>query len=236
MPEQMSATQQERFVRSMQDQGVAVTRTTKGFFLRLPNGESTTVHFTLSDVRAQKNLYAVLRRAGVRHPEDPKNMNELPESITESGQPAPRTRRSIERYVEDHGFPDKVAVLAIVKDTGMEHVTITRALYHMGFLPTKGKRGARDWLTPEEILKRKPKGGPVESQTFDPEPELEEQFLAAPDETTATPVPPMERREFLDSHDSWVVNLEGLPLHMSLGDYFDSIAASGLQFEIRVWR
>lgn len=244
MPESMSESQVKQFIFSMQDQGVAVTRTKKGLLLRLPNGESTSMHFTNSDIRAKQNLIARLRRAGVRHPDDNRKIETLPVSITESGNPAPRTVRAIMEYVESNAYPEVVTVRAISEISGMEHITITRGLYHLGFLPTKGRRNSRDWITPDDILSM----GQDSVHMVDDKPELEEEEV----DRFGTPVADQEKvelsesvavkfeqtsgREFIDSVDSWVVDLTRLPLNMPIGEYLQSLAASGLAFEVRVWR
>ena len=223
----------------MQDQGVGVTRTTKGLFLRLPDGESTTVHFTNSDVRAHDNLIARLRRSGVRHPDDPKDVRELPSNITDAPPVAARSIRKIEETVEELGYPEVITVKQIADHTGIAHITATKALYQMGFKPVKGKRNGRDWLVPQEILDRKPKEEPVESSTL-PEREAtaeeEAEVLASIADPDFVEVHRPEAREFIDSVDSWVVDLRQLPKTMMLGDYFDALRASGLEFEVRVWR
>lgn len=235
----MTASQIDRFVRSMVEQGVGVTRTTKGLFLRLPDGESTTVHFTNSDVRASDNLIARLRRAGVRHPEDPKDVRELPSNITDGPPVAARSIRKIEKVVEELGYPEVVTVKQITDNTEIVHITATRALYQMGFKPVRGKRNGRDWLVPQEILDRKPKEEPVESQTL-PEREAtaeeEAEILASIADPDFVEVQRPEAREFIDSVDSWVVDIRHLPPTMTIGDYFDTLRASGLDFEVRVWR
>lgn len=250
MAETWSNSRVKQFIYSMQDQGVGVTRTKKGLFLRLPNGDSTSVHFTNSDVRADQNLMARLRRAGVRHPLDPKGVNELPTTITEAGPPANRTQRTILEYIETQNYPEVVQVSHICKQTGLEWITVSRALYHMGFLPTKGKRGARDWITPDELIVRpepEPEPEVIEEPEPEPEPEVEEPEAtpagdgtdkieqpvnATPESTTFQKT--VEPREFIDNVDSWTVNLKMVP--PPVYDYLRQLRSAGLEVEIRVWR
>ena len=266
----MSQTQIDRFVRSMQEQGVGVTRTKKGLFLRLPDTTSTTVHFTNSDVRAIDNLMNRLRRAGVRHPDDPKDVRELPTNITGAKPVAARSIRRVKEVVEKLGWPEVVTVAEIVDNSDMVHITATRTLYQMGFTPVKGKRNARAWLTPAELLAEKPAEEP-ESPTFDPAPEADllDQAMSntsvatddyeKPSETTVEPVnfdPPLtdqeaeayveatkqEEREFIDTHDSWVLDttqLSGFPFTatpLTVEQLATVLASAGLAMEIRVWR
>jgi len=249
----MSESQVQRFIYSMEDQGVGVTRTKKGLFLRLPDGESTTVHFTNSDVRAIDNLIARLRRAGVRHPEDPKNVAQLPRQITE-GDVSRRTKDKVLAAMQQLDYPDSVRVVQMAETAHLEHVTTSRALYHMGFTPIEGKRNARDWLTPEEILALKP-APPVEPEVPDVEQgvaahddlmkfveganaaqaAVDAMGMGRPDVSRETVVR-NPNREFLDTHDSWVVELQQLPMSMTIGDYLQALDASGLDFEVRLWR
>ena len=281
---QMSDSQVQRFVTSMEEQGVGVTRIKKGLFLRLPDKTTVTVHFTNSDVRAFDNLLARLRRAGVRHPEDPKNVAQLPSQIT-SGTVMARTKKKVMEGMAELGYPDIVHVMQVVGVTGMEHVTTARALYHMGFKPIAGKRNSRDWMTPDNILSLKPKQKPSrvpaefeaeqESSTLPPddvdrfgktvaEQEAERQTphtdaaltkfvegaraaqatvdamgMGVPRETTELSTETVRNgngREFIDTHDSWIVELTRLPMSMTIGDYLQSLDATGLAFEVRVWR
>lgn len=267
----MSAEAIRRFIQSMEDQGVVVTRTKKGLFLRLPDNTSTTVHFTNSDVRAEPNLMARLRRAGVRHPDDPKDVKELPTNITEAPPVAPRSIRKVHKAIEQLGWPEVVTVQQIVDITEMVHITSTRTLYQMGFKPVKGKRNGRDWLTPPEILALKPNEEVVaeveavvddaESPTIQDREEVERVLGAAVEgareagrqlgrEMQAagmTPEPKIitveearaqadvtaQEREFIDTHDSWVVNGGWPP---AVADYLHSLRGAGLEVEIRVWR
>jgi hypothetical protein len=45
-----------------------------------------------------------------------------------------------------------------------------------------------------------------------------------------------EGREFIDTEDSWTLDLTNKPAHMTLSDYLTVLESAGLEFEIRVWR
>ena len=256
MPAAMSASKVERFIRSMEDQGVGVTRTKKGLLLRLPDGNSTSLHFTNSDVRAEANLIARLRRAGVRHPDDPKGVEKLPSNITEGEPIARRTRMLVLGYMEKMGYPEYVHVLDIREATGLAHITATKALYQMEFIPRKGKRGTRDWETPPQILALKatapepeapeepdPASLTVEEAVADEvevQPSVEQQpMLAEVDQQQVEPETPVVHqegdREFLDSHDSWTVDIQKVSSYL-LGEFAALMGAAGLEMEVRVWR
>jgi hypothetical protein len=252
----MTASAVERFIRSMEEQGVGVTRTTKGLLLRLPDGETTSLHFTNSDVRAPINLMARLRRAGVRHPDDPKDVRELPSNITQGPAVAARTKQKVIDYIVDNDFPEVVTVKELVDHTEMVHITATRAMYQMGFTPVKGKRGARDWIVPQEILDKKPVE-PVEEEPESPTlPPLtlaeaeayEEAMNPTRDEAEVARLKNLgamagekPEREFIDTHDSWIVDLRqftawGGGQNVTVEDMVKVLRASGLQVEVRVWR
>lgn len=147
---QMREAQIVRFTRSMEEQGVGVTRTKKGLLLRLPGGESTVMHFTESDVRAQANLIARLRRANVTHPDDPRGPLRLPTYITEP-QPKERTLDKARAIIEKMGYPERVATSDLY-DT-FATTDAGRMLYFLGYRPStvRGKRGMRLWDAPEEL-------------------------------------------------------------------------------------
>lgn len=247
----MSATQVNRFVDSMTDQGVGVTRTKKGLFLRLPDGSSTSVHFTTSDVRALPNLMTRLRRAGVRHPDDTKDVTALPSNITDVAV-AERTKRRVREAIATMGYPEYVTVMDVKEVTGMEHVTISRALYALDFVPVRGKRNGRDWMTPQDILSENPEevdGKPAqvepESITFQPDdtavptPDDEHPEPEEPQTIEEPQVEPAQRIDFIDERDSWVPDMKellGVALYAMVKDRLQVLSAVGIEFEIRVWR
>lgn len=248
----MSEPQVARFTKSMMEQGVGVLRTKKGLLLRLPDGSSTSVHFTNSDIRATTNLYARLRRAGVRHPEDPKNVSQLPSQITE-GTTAPRTKLKVLEAMKELNYPDSVTVQQMRSLTGLEHITASKALFHLGFTPVVGRRNSRDWMTPADLLDQRrlePESEPAEeSPTFsgdDENGELFDNVRSIVDGARAfqqevndlgmgePQVQAVGDREFIDTHDSWIVDLKSVPKEVRT--YMKGLAAAGLHAEIRVWR
>lgn len=56
---------------SLESQGATVERRTRGWFVKFPNGDTTTIHPSDSDHRAEKNTRARVKRAGLRWPFDP---------------------------------------------------------------------------------------------------------------------------------------------------------------------
>lgn len=275
---QMSITQQQRFTRICEDQGIKVTRTKKGLLLRFPDGSSTVQHFTTSDVKATQNQIARFRRAGMTHPEDNRGPKDLPAYIT-SGSITPATRKKIIDYVLSRGVPEVVYQKDVSKDTGMDPGWANRALFHTGFRPGKAKNSkiGRPWYTPEELLEQRPAGTVVHDPVVGDEPASIPEREATPAEEAAilesvaspasdfvevgppTPEPieditPEEaaayheaiksqqeavEREFIDTHESWVVepgDLFGNKFKQFMKDELRVIEALGLEFEIRVWR
>jgi hypothetical protein len=149
----MTPSQQQRFIRICEDQGIRVTRTKKGLFIRFPDGTSTVQHFTTSDVKAVPNQISRFRRAGMTHPDDPRGPKDLPKYIT-GGTISEATRKKIVDYVVSRGIPDIVYQKDVTKDLNMDPGWANRALYHTGFRPGKAKNSkiGRPWYTPQELV------------------------------------------------------------------------------------
>lgn len=58
---------------SLERQGCGVERKNKGWFIKFPNGDSTMIHTSDSDHRAEKNTRARVLRAGLQWPFDGSN-------------------------------------------------------------------------------------------------------------------------------------------------------------------
>jgi hypothetical protein len=255
----MSASQIIRFTKAMEDQGVGVTRTKKGLFLRLPNGESDMVHFTNSDTRAFDNLVSRLRRAGVQHPDDPKVLKDLPHYIT-TGTVKESSKLRVYEYVRENDYPTEVYQGEISKKKFMDPGSVNRVLYHSGFIPSPSvsKKKGRPWLTPAWLLEEKGKDN-VEDATPEPKPTpitdaaladfvergrraqeaVDELGAGRPPENRPDPLDVSREtsgREFIDTHDSWTLDLSTKPAHLTLSDYLSILESAGLGYEIRVWR
>jgi hypothetical protein len=284
---QMTPSQQQRFTRICEDQGIKVTRTKKGLLLRFPDGTSTVQHFTTSDVKANQNQIARFRRAGVMHPDDNRVQKELPNYIT-GGSITANTRKKILDYILSRDIPEVVYQKDVSKDLNMDPGWANRALYHTGFRPGKAKNSkvGRPWYTPEDILALRPTmvhdpvvgEEPAEAEWNDgpvlpiqdaavgreekpmpriglPDPVLEEREATPAEEAAilesinnpdfvevGPPTPEVKtegQREFIDTHESWVVEpgqLFGKKFEQFMKDELRVLEALGLEFEIRVWR
>lgn len=140
-----------RFSKSMESQGVVVTRTKKGLLLRLPDKTTAMIHFTTSDRNADKIVKARLRRSGVNHPDDNKAVT-LPSYIT-SGTVRQQSKENFYQWVRKHEYPMEVYGRDLVTDLNMDAGQVNRVLFHAGFVPQKGltKKG-RAWQTPDWLL------------------------------------------------------------------------------------
>lgn len=149
----MGTNQIRQFTQFCEAQGIGVTRTKKGLFLRFPDGSSTVQHFTTSDTKAVNNQIARFRRAGVVHPDDPRGPKGLADYIT-SGKIGETTRKTLIKHIIDSGYPGVVYAPDIVKALNWEPSQVNRALYHTGFRagPVKNRRQPRPWYTPDDIL------------------------------------------------------------------------------------
>jgi hypothetical protein len=228
----MTPMQIDQFAMAMDAQGVNVTRTKKGLLLRLPDGSTQMKHFTESDIRGHKNLTAALKRAGITMPGE--RTADLPAYIT-SGTISKRSKERIEQYVRDRGFPEIIYYADIRRDLDLDPATVNRHLYHTGFVAEQviNKKRGRPWRTPDYLMEEKA----LLNENTD-QPEATPDVPAPP--VVAAPAPaPVSRqtveREFIDSHRSRVVNLDGIPENVTARDYLRSLASAGLEVEIRVW-
>lgn len=156
MTRTMSKTQQDAFVRHLEDQGCAVRRTSQGgFFIYFPDGGKTSVHVSTSDIRAEKNAIATFRRHGIHHPNDPKEIDMVANKNDEgypdymTGPITSTTRKTVLAELESRGWPLRLRA----KDLAMDTVTANRALYAVGYRwedPESPSRN-RYWKAPDEI-------------------------------------------------------------------------------------
>ena len=131
--------------------------------------------------------------------------------------------------------------------------------------PGSKGREKRVWITPDDILSLKesvtvdkqpePVAEVVEEVVEESLPVMEPispQNIPTPPPITIPPMPDVvkniteqqrepevqveEGREFIDSEDSWTLDLSNKPAHMILSDYLRVLETAGLEYEIRVWR
>lgn len=238
----LSMKETRRLVEHVQRQGVTATKTKNGVLLRLPNGESTVVHYSVSDYRGPQKLRAQLKRAGVSWPTDPGVHRQ-------TGKPSKQTQERALRALESLGNPDRVTTKELAMAMGMDSrtngATIVRYLTWAGW-DQVGKTNAAHWLAPlpDDATDPFPT---AEAVTVDEAPAAAE---AAPEAATAvdeTPAPTQpeiapdqptapQGREFIDTADSWTADWDKLPPETTLGTLRAMLDAMGLSAEIRTWR
>jgi hypothetical protein len=249
----------------LEPQGVTTTRTKKGLMLRLPDGTSTMLHFTGSDVRERDNVRARIHRAGLSWPGD---------DLTASAQRTPSPRNMARAQAVLDGFdgdsirPIELARLVTAADgQKFSRESASRVLHALGWSVmgrTSGQRWHRPAAEPEPLPELVTNGHhpePIEPEPTEPEP-TEPELVAEPEpepwlpaggiavtvapELVAEPEPiepePIEPEPEPEPHPdaavpgSWAMELEHLPAETTIAQLWVYIAALGLQGEVRVWR
>ncbi len=217
----LSKKETARLLTHVEAQGVQVTDVKNGVMLRLPNGESTVVHYSVSDHRGPANLRARLKRAGVTWPTD---------GDEERALPTKRTREIGVAALANLGNPEETKIgpvrdqfAALGWDT-VTNGTLRRVMLWLGYEPI-GKTAAIRWVKPRPII-----------DLPTPAPEADTAPLVAledaPEETTA---PAVRLREFIDTHDSAAADLDRLADY-PIATVRAILEACGLTLEVRVWR
>lgn len=202
-----------RIINYLEPQGVTVTRTTKGLLFRLPNGSTESLHFTQSDWRATRNFRAQLRRNGVEYPGDYSQAKSRKKPYKQSVE---KITTALESWPEG----ERVTTVELCRRTGnMTSSTVVHVMQSLGWWHDYKKPGSRQtyyWnppIDPHEIVEELPEPEPVED-----------------------PINRPALREFLDTVDSWCVQLDGLDQTTTVAQLRALYAASGLNAELRVWR
>lgn len=161
--------EQDRYIKELEAQGCRVRYGGRGSKLVVyaPDGGSTTIHFTTSDIKSLQASISWFRRHGLRHPDDTKEVRverEDPPAETD-GDPYPdyvkgklsnTIRTKALALLREQGWPSEVTVKAL---PGMDPASAAKALYAIGYRWPEGTAGgqtgpkARVWHAPEEIRK-----------------------------------------------------------------------------------
>jgi hypothetical protein len=257
----LSKSETARLLAHIEPQGVRVTNVKKGVMLRLPNGDSTVVHYSVSDHRGPQNLKSRLKRAGVTWPMDP-NVKR-----PEKGIPTPHAQELATRAINELGKPERVKAAEmrnLFHEYGWENVTngtIRRVMIWLGY-ESHGNTGNLVWIKPRPVRTRQLRALDVMAEVANtpapepapvPEPAPAEARRdetpgapAEPVETEPTPILPAEpepetpaasgEREFIDTANSWTVDVEAANLAgMTISDFTAIMRSAGLTVEIRVW-
>ena len=220
----LSKKETARLLTHVEAQGVAVTTVKNGYMLRLPNGESTTVHLSVSDHRGPLNLRAFLKRNGIDWPTDKQSDIKMLKSTIAKGEEV-LEKMGNPRTVRMHDF----ATAASLIEWNVPNMTISRFLVYKGYEPV-GNTVQRRYIMPEPIVTE------LKPPVVSPEPKAIVSIVKQPLDSVLTKETTLEVREFLDTHDSWTVNLDILPDTLSVRDMKLMFAAIGVEFEVRVWK
>jgi hypothetical protein len=218
----LSKKETARLLTHVENQGVVVTPVKNGYMLRLPNGESTTVHLSVSDHRGPLNMRAFLKRNGIDWPNDRKDVK-ISKVTAERGSTVlekmgnPRTLRA-------HDF----IIAAQLIDWKVAGETVKNFLHSQGY-EAVGNTVQRRFILPDEIV---PEEKVVE--VVPPKPIVS--IVKEPIPTILEKESTIELREFLDTHDSWTVNMDIFPDTLTFKDMKLVLAAMGVSFELRVWK
>lgn len=214
----MSKKETARLLDHIEPQGVKITRVSKGFLLRLPDGGTTTVHLTNSDHRADDNLRARLKRAGISWPTDGHAVKSKP------------TKATLEKgriVLEKMGFPNTIRVHDFITAASLIDWNVA-ANTVVAFLQTEGYMGIGS-----TVSRRYRK---YTDTDIEPEPTVIVPITDEVELQAKLPAHVVEHREFLDTHDSWTMDTTVLPESLTLKDMQLMFAALGINFEIRVWK
>jgi hypothetical protein len=192
----------------VEPQGVTVTRTTKGLLFRFPNGETEMLHFTNSDWRATRNTRANFRRNGIQWPGD---FGDKKRPSTTAG-----TVKKVEAYLATLPAGEHVSSSHVAAGANVSFPAVAGAMVKLGWWKESTERLAK-WAPPIE--------NPTEVVEEVTEPDAE-----------PTPTPSAHYREFLDTVDSWVTELEDIEGGMTVQQLLSTCRAMGLAVELRVWR
>ena len=210
----LSKKETEKLLTHVEAQGVKVTPVKNGFMLRLPNGESTTVHLSVSDHRGPANMRAFLKRNGIDWPTDKVKNQKLSKGSLDKGDalilaldfPAAITNKHLRHTASDMGWNPTADVLGrYMRIAGYEAI---------------GRTAGIIWKKPMPIIE-----------------EVKKEVVTVEKQEVVTDTGNVYlSREFLDTHDSWTVDLAMMPQNVTLSDMQMMFKATGLSFEIRVWR
>jgi hypothetical protein len=222
----LSKKETARLLTHIEAQGVVTTPVKNGVMLRLPNGESTTVHFSVSDHRGPLNMRAFLKRNGIDWPTD-KHDVKVSKATKERG----------DIVLEKMGNPSTIRahdfhIAAGLIDWKVSNTTVANYLYSKGYEGV-GNTVQRRFVIPDPFVVEAPK---LKSDEVSPQSHPIVSIVKTPLPEILTKESTLEVREFLDTHDSWVVNMDILPDTLTVRDMKLVLAALGVSFEVRVWK
>jgi hypothetical protein len=219
-------------------------------------------------VRGPKNLAAQLRRAGVTSPDDNKPAA-LPGYITSgtiTSRSRQTVIDFIEKHNYPTVVFSKDLVSELGADPGSVNRMLYHCGFTVG--ESMGRKG-RPWYTPDALLAMKQKDddnqvipeharqiidgaraaqAEIDQIIAEAEPVTEEVVEPVQEEVVVEPEPepveeksssPAEDIHFIDTRDSWVVDMEellGYHLSRQVRDRLEVLTVVGISYEMRVWR
>lgn len=212
-----------RVIAHVEPQGVRVTPIRDGVLLRMPDGESTAVHFSGSDHRGPANLRAKLKRSGITWPTDGTTRQRYRASKP--------TIANGDLALSRLGSPETVTTAEMlaawpVSEDGKTatRITVARYMDQAGYELVGHSRTAR-WVRCEipERYRLAEDDNPTDEQD---NPDTATDGLAVSTDGDL---------EFIDSRDSWTLDLDAVA-GVSVRDVQAVLAAAGVALELRVWR
>lgn len=247
----MSRKEIDTVLKGLEAQGCELVPRKNGTVVRFPNGGHTSFHYSQSDTNDRKYSRALIRRNGLKWPLDGESRKK--DIMAPAGRPRNEQKwaaiRATLAHREEQGYTTHQMAL-LRKETGESDAFLRRVLIEEGY--------SKDEAT---ATWSKPSAGPVTvesklvvpgySTPFFEEPKimpskLTEAIKTAGQTTAATPVnvnpvsapaPVKETdREFIDTHESWTIDINPSIKAQTVDDLLRIYAAAGLEMELRVWR
>ena len=204
-----------KLIKRLTDLGVPVRDTKAGWMVLAPDGTSITIHRTESDHRAIKNTLSRLKKAGVQ----------LDKETDVDIKARKETIEAVKQKLEELGNPELFAGSQVYKALGIAPATGTRALEQSGYV----KVGHGMWSRMEQS---KPTRS-LSDMVLDLERVQSIPTVTVDLEKPAEPV--NEEREFIDSVDSWAINIDHLH-DLTMDQLRRTLTEFGYKFEVRVWK
>lgn len=257
----------DRFIRHMEMQGAKVRQTKSGYLVTSIDGRTVGIHKgTRSDHRGLSNEIGQFRRAGLHHPDDKKDMEEVV-AKNEEGYPlyitAPiteRTRRDLLAELESKGWPLTISG----RELSLDPSTANKGLYAVGYrYDLNGKARNRVWNAPADIVELHEKAkAERERAAAEAEHSEQDEMEERPKEEVEEHLRPEGDADVVVAGESVNVSFpddepspEGgpsagrefidsvdswviaePPMSLSVAEYLRLLRNAGLEVEIRVWR
>jgi len=204
----MSDTELREFEDSIDQQGGYSKRTAKGIMFYFPDGSQSLMHFTSSDPRAMLNQRAMWLRHGLVWPLD---------GVDKKATKSLSNKEQVQLFIESYKDDEMMGTAEIAEALSVPSSAVRRWMTAAGFKqfgrPEDGRKlfWAKSYTVAVGFEQPEPVAEPVKVQkTGD--------------------------REFIDSHDSWVMDLTHVDGTSSMAQFHSIMVGLNLAYEIRVWK